>query len=92
MEQVQVKPKVNECPYCHHELGASSPVSGGIIPRPGDNSVCYYCAGLLVFTAPNVVRALTDDEYQALHPIQRAFLDEIAEHVRRYQASRKVQR
>jgi hypothetical protein len=81
--------KFNDCPYCHEKLGDATGLNHWQVPKPGDVSVCAYCGGFLIFTEPYVVRALTDDEYQALPIMQRIFIDKIADGVRKYRALEK---
>lgn len=53
-------PGVSQCPCCRHELGMSTYVGGKrdhAPPKPGDLTVCLYCAALLQFNpALGVVR------------------------------------
>lgn len=82
-------PQVNSCPYCHEKLGDAAKLTGDLVPSQGDVSVCAYCGGFLIFTEPYVVRALTDEEYEALPIAQRVFIDNIADGIRKYRALEK---
>ncbi len=49
------------CGHCGKELdGASS--SDGVTAKPGDITVCIYCAGVNMFGDGMSLRAMTDDE------------------------------
>jgi hypothetical protein len=79
----------DECPYCHGDLGCARPLDGMPVPKAGDMSVCFYCGGFLIFTAPYVVRAMTDEEYRALTMVQRIFMDQVADKIRKYRVEQK---
>jgi hypothetical protein len=59
------KNRVNDeayCPKCNTQLnGASDPI-GEAVPKPGDLSVCIYCAELLVFNTDMTLRSLAFKE------------------------------
>lgn len=58
---------VTQCPGCKKEVdGALSTTVTSPPPEPGDLSVCAYCGVAGVFTKERTVRALTQDEFQAL--------------------------
>lgn len=50
------------CPYCGSKLDAATDPYGDARPKPGDASVCWYCAGVLVFGDDLAVRLPTDEE------------------------------
>jgi|1185.fasta_scaffold195022_3 hypothetical protein len=51
------------CPYCAKKLDAASHVDlTDVRPRPGDTTICFYCAGLMVFADDGRPRKPTDDE------------------------------
>jgi hypothetical protein len=56
---------VSPCPTCGKGLDAASSAKGHT-PRPGDASVCIYCSTALVFAEDLTLRAMTDDELEAL--------------------------
>jgi hypothetical protein len=47
--------KKSQCPYCNHVLDAhgvafsEQPLDGKVQAEPGDLTVCFYCAQILVF-------------------------------------------
>jgi hypothetical protein len=58
------------CPGCGKDInGALASRVQSPPPKPGDLSVCAYCAVAGVFTDDLTVRALTADEFEAL-PVQ----------------------
>jgi hypothetical protein len=52
------------CPVCNKQLDASTPVGHRAKPKPGDGSVCIYCATILVFDSvdPNSFHSMTEEE------------------------------
>jgi hypothetical protein len=56
----------SRCPRCDAPLTGASDMEGSARPRPGDVSVCLYCAALLKYTAQRTLRALTAAEVRAL--------------------------
>ena len=50
------------CPACGHRITAASHIDGNMTPKPGDLTVCLYCATLLVFADGLSLRNLTDAE------------------------------
>lgn len=62
------------CPVCSTRIDAVSPLKGMATPKPGDLTLCFGCAAMLVFDQPPALHAMTDaelaglddDEYEAL--------------------------
>lgn len=54
----------NACPHCGVELNAASLVHGGGGPRPGDATICYRCAVVMVFDDNLNLRPLTPREQE----------------------------
>lgn len=54
------------CPYCQATLDAAYAKDARLRPKPGDASICFYCAGLLVFDGAGAVRLPTDAELRDL--------------------------
>jgi hypothetical protein len=51
------------CPHCGQELDAATDTFRvGARPKPGDISVCLYCAAILQFNAALQLEAVTGDE------------------------------
>jgi hypothetical protein len=50
------------CPYCGGLLDAFTGITGTCQAKPGDASICAYCAGLLAFGDDLVPREPTDEE------------------------------
>lgn len=38
------------CPCCKALLDAASPAEGNKVPMPGDITICFYCAEVLMFS------------------------------------------
>lgn len=63
------------CPICFHELDSATDIVGNDKPKPGDLSVCLYCAELLVFD--DALRHVSLDEnggLESLEPEERRLL------------------
>jgi hypothetical protein len=61
-DRVDVTP--TRCPACGVVLdAATSPQDRQLRPRPGDYSVCMYCATPLVFTEDGDLRRMTAEEF-----------------------------
>jgi hypothetical protein len=75
----------SRCPFCDHKFDAASG-EGTEAPKPGDLTICLYCASPLRFTDDLTVRAMTRAEIAELPPQNQAEL-------RRYMAAaRKLDR
>ena len=61
-----VKTGGNLCPKCGATLDAASGVSGALHPKPGDMSICLYCAAALVYEDAMTSRLMTAEEFMAL--------------------------
>ena len=54
------------CPKCGATLDAASGISGARHPKPGDMSICLYCAVVLVYEDAMTSRLMTAEEFMAL--------------------------
>ena len=75
----------NTCPRCGVPIEPPIDVTPGEIPRAqrrGDLGICSGCYGWLVCVNRHDVRAMTDDEWQALSETRRAELTRVLETVR----------
>lgn len=54
------------CPGCKAPLTGVELPDSKVQPRPGDLSICIYCAELLQFTATLGLKRLSDDEIKLL--------------------------
>jgi hypothetical protein len=54
----------------------------GVVPRPGDLTVCMYCAAINSFNDDMTVRPTTDEELAALDPRDRRTMDEYVSVIR----------
>jgi hypothetical protein len=55
--------KAMPCPYCGYSIDSAADVQASAMrPRPGDFSVCFGCAGVLVFDAEGGLRLPTEAE------------------------------
>ena len=62
----------SSCPKCRKELDrASAHTDHSVAPKPGDFSVCMYCATPLIFGRDMALRRLTRREESALDPNER---------------------
>lgn len=52
----------NRCPNCTHILEEATGVTTDDAPKPGDVTLCIYCAAVLVFTDDMMVRLPTEEE------------------------------
>lgn len=57
---------VNYCPYCGHKFDMASDAFESERPKPGDASVCMYCAGILVLRADLTTRLPDQEESMIL--------------------------
>jgi len=57
--------EIVECPYCGRDFNSAISIEGHS-PKPGDISVCLYCAGILVFTETLGYRKMEDGELENL--------------------------
>lgn len=61
---------------CRAELNDQTSVNGPLVqPRVGDLSVCVYCCTVIEFDQALQLRALTQDEIDALDPEERRLLE-----------------
>lgn len=51
-----------KCPYCDSKIDGASDPLGDAEPKPGDITICIYCAGLMVFDQLLIPRFPTDEE------------------------------
>ncbi len=54
------------CPRCGKVVDAATPLGTASHPRPGDFSICAYCATLLRFTPTLTVEGVSEMEFLAL--------------------------
>lgn len=52
----------NRCPTCEHVLEAATGITTDDAPKPGDVTLCIYCAAILVFTDDLRVRLPKEEE------------------------------
>lgn len=64
------------CPKCGVEMDVTAGLSteGKVSPKPGDATLCVYCATYLCFMPGMVLRYLTDQEFERLPATQRALM------------------
>lgn len=58
---VHIMPEA-KCPYCDHALACTQDMVLNLRPRPGDISLCVYCAQVLIVGEDMRPRKPTDDE------------------------------
>lgn len=75
--------KPEPCPQCGEEIDAQASLEGPA-PRPGDVSVCAYCAVAMVFTEDSRLRIITLEEEEGLSNRERRELDRVQQAVRDY--------
>lgn len=77
------------CPACGAQLDGALATSGRRAPRPGDATLCSYCASALTFDGdPIYLRFPTDDELQeyATDPRMARIRAVVMELIRRHAA------
>lgn len=52
----------NRCPHCEHILEGATGVTTQNAPKPGDVTLCIYCAAVLVFQDDMRVRLPVEEE------------------------------
>lgn len=60
------------CPACRRPMDAATSVDSEVRPKAGDLSLCGACGAFLVFRDDLTVRAIREDEWQALPQHVRA--------------------
>lgn len=70
-------PTGNRCPYCEARLDAASHTTEKIAPKPGDLTVCMYCASVLVFDPLLVPSKPMPGEIEATFAKDKPFADEV---------------
>jgi hypothetical protein len=66
------------CPYCDHLVDAASSLDKDFTPpKPGDLTVCFYCAQELVFDAMLIPRKPAAGELILAYAQQPGLIDEI---------------
>lgn len=86
-EDVAVPPSV--CPSCGYLMDSATCLADERKrPNAGDLSICIKCVSFLRFDQDLHLRAMTPDEFKALHPDERAELWRCASAVRRVLESR----
>jgi len=63
------------CPLCNLPLSADTQVDGDAQPCAGDCSVCFWCAGPLIFNHDLTRRQMSTEEIAELHPTTRMLLE-----------------
>lgn len=69
------------CPNCDKHLDRSTGAGHGQAPKPGDLSICYYCAVLSVFTDELGLRRVTLEEWVDLPPRERTLVLNIQQQI-----------
>lgn len=73
-----VRTSAYECPACYASLSAATCAGPEARkPAPGDLTVCFYCATVLVYTE-NDLRLVTEDDLEGLTAENRTRLDDVA--------------
>lgn len=50
------------CAHCGHKLDGASARTANYVPKENDVTMCFYCGGVMRFTADGSVRVLTAEE------------------------------
>lgn len=76
------------CPSCGATLDGASAIDSHekLTPKAGDLSVCFYCASILRYTAPDALEPLPPADLLALPEGEQAALIEAQYQVRRFRA------
>lgn len=66
--------EVITCPHCRKPINAVSGVGMDPMkrPKPGDLSLCFYCAEFSLFTQDGSLRILTDEEREQVNKMDKA--------------------
>lgn len=67
-------PNKDGCPVCFHRLDAAACIEEDAHPKPGDLTVCFYCATLLRFDDQLRHVKLEHGEFSQLAPLERRTL------------------
>ncbi len=59
------------CPICNHKIDAHSDPYGSAKPKPGDVTVCLYCANVFVFTEALYLRDPAPEEWEEINRDKR---------------------
>lgn len=70
------------CPVCHTELDAATNVEDDQAPKPGDVTICVYCATVMEFTEGGL-RIMSQEELDAVHPETIRLVNEVAARCRK---------
>lgn len=62
------------CPQCGTVLDGATSLEGKFIPKPGDVTVCAYCATFLKFDELVMLRVLPEHEFEKLDPDEQTQL------------------
>lgn len=54
------------CPYCGERTDCDTPVYADIKPTPGDVAVCFYCAGIAIYTEDGQRKPTEDERVELL--------------------------
>ena len=64
------------CPHCHKVMDAATHEDRVVRPKPGDISICIYCAGVAQFSPELALVAFSEDEMRHLPGATRADIRE----------------
>lgn len=64
------------CPHCGVELNATTNINDEAPPRPGDLSICFYCAGFLIFSDKLALEKLSHEQLEDSDETARASIME----------------
>lgn len=65
------------CPYCEKLLDAAGALDKDTTPKPGDASICVYCAQMLIFNHKLVLRKPHADEIAMIRKVDPEAMAEI---------------
>jgi hypothetical protein len=65
---IQADVPERRCPSCRAKLEAVTSLKHNDQPKPGDISVCLYCAAVLQFGNGMTLRAVPKEEWEDFHP------------------------
>lgn len=69
------------CPYCGGKIEAHTGIGRAVEPKPGDVSICFGCAGVLVFDVelrprlPTIAETARFDADERVQHARRALID-----------------
>lgn len=80
MHSVQMKHK-DLCPQCGTVLDGATSLEGKFTPKPGDVTVCAYCATFLKYDEYLFLRILPEEEFAKLEKTEQDQLNAIRKFV-----------